>query len=117
MATVIPSPWISTVLALAAYRIVRLIGWDDWPYAVRARRWLGGRNERNRGVTVFLDDERGTYTRPVLAKFLSCPWCVGFWLSIAVYFAWLYGGRWTLYVLAPWALSAAVGLIARNWDP
>jgi hypothetical protein len=113
----IPSPWIAVVLALGTFRIVRLIGWDDWPYAVRARDWLGGRNERNRGVKVFATDERGTHTRPVLAKFLACPWCIGFWLSCLVYVLWLFVPTEVLYGLAPFALSAAVGLIAKNWDP
>lgn len=113
----IPSPWIAVVLALGTYRIVRLIGWDDWPYAVRLRHWLGGRNERNKGEKVFANDERGTYMHPTVAKFISCPWCVGFWLSVIVYLAWRFAPTETLYALAPFALSAAVGLIARNWDP
>lgn len=113
----IPSPWVAVVLALGAFRIVRIVGWDDWPYAVRLRHWLGGRNERNRGEHVFANDERGTYTRPVLAKFLSCPWCFGFHLSCVIYVLWLLFPTSTLYALAPFALSAAVGLIARNLDP
>lgn len=113
----IPTPWVAVVLALGTFRIVRLVGWDDWPYAVRLRHWLGGRNERNQGEKVIWNDERGTYTRPVLMKFLVCPWCVGFWISVGVYVAWKFEPTATLYVLAPFALSAAVGLIAKNWDP
>lgn len=114
----IPSPWVAVVLALGTFRIVRLVGWDDWPYAVRVRHWLGGRNERNRGEMVFPDyDARGTYTRPVLMKFLVCPWCQGFWLSCIVYVLWLFFPTEVLYGLAPWALSAGVGIIAKNLDP
>jgi uncharacterized protein DUF1360 len=114
---VIPSPWVGLVLALGTFRVVRLIGWDDWPYAKRLREWAGGRNERNQGEALFADDPRGTYRRPVVAKFLSCPWCVGFWVGCGVYVAWLEEPKWTLYVLAAFALNAAVGLIARNLDP
>lgn len=113
----IPSPWVGIILALAVFRLVRAVGWDDMPWLLRARYWLGGRNERNRGVKVFATDERGTYTRPVIAKFLSCPWCVGFWLSLAVYLLWIWFPTEVIYGLAPFALSAAVGLVARNWDP
>lgn len=113
----IPSPWVALVLALGTFRLVRLIGWDEWPYAVRLRHWLSGRNERNKGVRVYNDDPRGTYTRPVLAKFLGCPWCAGFWVGCGVYVAWLEEPRWTLYALAAFALNAAVGLVSKNWDP
>lgn len=111
----IPSPWIGVVLALATFRLVRFIGWDDLPWLVRARAKLTGENERNMGENLYGD--RKSYTRPVLTKFIHCPWCVGFWVGILVYVAWLEQPKWTLYVLAVFALNAAVGLVAKNLDP
>lgn len=114
----IPTPWIALVLALGTFRIVRLIGWDDWPYALRMRHWLGGRNEGNRGVQLFPQtDPRGFYTHPTMMKFLVCPWCQGFWCSCIVYALWIFVPTEVLYGLAPFALSAAVGLIASRLDP
>jgi hypothetical protein len=57
------------------------------------------------------------YGRPQIAHWLACPFCQGFWVSLAVYLAWVFEPRWTLYAVAPFAISAAVGLIARNLDP
>lgn len=111
----IPSPWVGLVLALGTFRLVRLVGWDDWPYSVRLRAWLTGENEGNRGENLYGD--RKSYTRPTLTKFIHCPWCIGFWVGCIVYVAWLEAPTWTLYVLAVFALNAAVGLVAKNWDP
>ncbi len=113
----IPSPWIGVVLALATFRCVRLIGWDEMPWLVRVRNWAGGRNERNKGEKLFVEDVRGTYLHPAVAKFLVCPWCQGAWVSLAVYLLWVWLPTETLYVAAPLALSATVGLIAKNLDP
>lgn len=116
----IPTPWVAVILVLGTYRLVRLIGWDDWPYAVRLRHWLGGRSERGTpfGEQLYPQtDPRGFYKRPMTMKFLTCPFCVGFWLGCIVYVGWLYEPTAVLYVLFPFALNGAVGLLAKNLDP
>jgi len=119
---VIPSAWPALVLALGTYRAVRLIGWDDFPPIQRIRDYLTGAvlaqvGSPNAGYTSETPAYTWTYRRPLLAKFVMCAWCVGFWVSCGVYVAWLKEPKWTLYVLAPFALSAAVGITARNLDP
>jgi hypothetical protein len=114
-ARVIPTPWVALILALGTFRLVRLVGWDDLTKNLRNR--AGGRNERNRGEPVFVDDPRGTFTRPGLIRFLVCPWCVGFWISGAMYAFWYFAPTASLYVAAPFALSAVVGLVAKHLDP
>lgn len=111
----IPSAWTGLVMALGVYRICRLIGWDDLPPVVRVRAMATGE-------TVYYDPTKGKgeirrYDRPLLEHFITCPFCLGFWLSLAAYLAWVFEPRWTLYFLAPWALAAAVGLIAKRLDP
>ncbi len=101
----IPSGLELLVLVLAAYRITRLVGWDDFPLAARARAWATG------------EGSDGTFERPVLEHFLTCPFCIGFWISLAVYGAWLSAPTPTLYAMTPFAISASVGLIAKNLDP
>lgn len=120
----IPHPWTALVLVAGAYRIVRLIGWDDFPLAVRARAWLvgaelhkAGSTNSRLGLTSEHTENVWVFKRPLLEHFLGCPFCQGFWVSCAVYVAWLDQPRWTLYGLAPFALSGAVGLIAKNLDP
>lgn len=111
----IPSPWVAVVLALGVYRICRLIGWDDFPPVRKIRARLTG--ERTRVNPVESRDPIVTYDRPTLEHFLTCPFCLGFWLSVVAYDLWWFEPTWTVRALAPWALSGAVGLIAKNLDP
>lgn len=120
----IPGPWVAVLLVLAAFRLVRLIGWDDLPIIERARGRLTLQTLRH-DMTKDRDRPIVTYRRPVLAHFLGCAFCQGFWTSAAVYLAWILAGHpgaahthsALFYALMPFALSSAVGLIARNLDP
>lgn len=119
----IPSPWVALVLALGVYRLVRLIGWDDFPPVERARDWLvgaklvtTGTQAQVAGLTGEPPDLVWVYDRPLLNHFLHCPFCQGFWVSVAAYIAWAFEPYWTVTVLAAFALSGAVGLIAKNLD-
>lgn len=102
------------VLGIVVHRAWRILAADEMPWLVRARRWLlGGPTHPIPG------NPRIThYRRPILAKWLECPWCCGAWLSalaVAVdpsrpssaaglVFYWL-------------ATSSICGLIVRNLDP
>lgn len=120
----IPSPWVSLVLALGTLRVVRICGWDTFPPIVRVRGWLlgttvsrtGSQNSVN-GLTSEQVTATVTYRRPVLAELLECAFCQGWWWSVAAYVAWRLEPSWTVAVLAPFALSMAVGLAARWLDP
>ena len=48
--------------------------------------------------------------------FLTCPWCLGFWVSVALWLAWLEWPRATLVAVTPFAISAVVGLVVKNLD-
>lgn len=123
----LPSPWVGVVLAFAAYRLLRLAGWDDWPPILRVRRWvigehwvpgdpeaveLPGKTPSSEAAEV-----RPAYRRPTLAHMIHCPFCMGFWVSVGVLVAWWVFPTEALYGLAPFALSGAIGLMAKNWDP
>lgn len=120
----IPAPLILLVLALAAYRLTRVIGWDDFPPIERARARLTGQKKHVSGSSnaqANLTDETPTVTwswkRPLLAHFLACAFCQGFWTSSIVYGIWVAVGHWALYAFVPLAISGAVGLLAKNLDP
>jgi Protein of unknown function (DUF1360) len=51
--------------------------------------------------------KRGTYW----TDFLTCPFCAGFWISLAWWGAWQLSPHWTLVVSVPLAVSAVVGLL------
>jgi hypothetical protein len=59
---------------------------------------------------------RPAYSRPLLAHLVHCPFCLGWWVSLVAYVAWLALPTATLYLAAPFALSGAVGIIAKNLD-
>lgn len=114
----IPHPWVGVVLALAAFRATRLLGWDDLLPIARARKWALGESVHARSRPAGADDVYiYSYRWPVLAELVHCPFCLGFWVSLVTYLAWVFEPRWTLYACVPLALSAAVGLLAKNLDP
>lgn len=102
------------VLALAVFRLCRLLGWEDFPPVERLRGWVTGEH-LSRGQ--FVDGNHFVYRRPVLKHWLGCAYCLGFWLSCGVYVLWLMCPVVALYGLFPFALSALVGIVARVLDP
>lgn len=73
-----------TVIALAAYRVWQFIGEDLLMKQIRLK--LG-----RRGV-----------------EFVTCPWCLGFWVCVAWVLAFWADAR-AIWVAVPFALSSVVG--------
>lgn len=103
----VPDWYVFILLALAAYRTWRLLAEDDIL-------------DRPRNALLRLDphwQKEGDYTgdgyRERLGTFLSCPWCLGFWLVLAWWGAWQAWPHGTTVVAVPMALSALVPLIER----
>jgi hypothetical protein len=100
----VPPAYEFVLLALASFRLTRLIAWDTWPPVSRARIWLLYRPE-------------GGLRSDALDELFACPFCLGFWISLAFYLAWLFFPTATLAVSIVLALSAIVGLVAKTLDP
>lgn len=96
----VPSWWQFTLLALAAFRVTRLIGWDTITETWRKRMVKGNRRRHKYAL-----------------KLLTCAWCIGLWVSLAWWAAWLPWPHATLLLATPWAISSVVGLVAKNLDP
>ena len=92
---VIPAPWEFALLALAVFRVWKLIG-DD-AVLDRPRDWLLTR----------LGDRWGDWAN----YFITCPWCAGAWIVLAWWLAWLAFPYEAVVVAVPFALSAAVGYL------
>jgi hypothetical protein len=101
----IPDWWVSLLIALAAFRTFRLIGYDTILDPVRNK--VIKREQAH--------DPEGKYRRE-LDIFMHCPWCLGFWITAAWWLSWLAWPHFTTVVAVPWALSAFVGLVAKNLD-
>lgn len=98
-----PDWWEFLLMALAAYRTFRLIAWDT--IADRPRAWVLGRvKKRGRDANYWY-------------LFVTCPFCAGFWISLAWVCAFWLAPYWTTVVAVPWAVSAFVALVATNVDP
>lgn len=82
-------------LALASWRIWRIIAVDDITEPIRSRvMWRGGRRWGR------------------LMDGLMCAWCLGFWISGAMSAAYVFGAglSWWLFPVGWLAVSAGVGI-------
>lgn len=106
----IPDWWVFTLLGLAAYRTWRIVAVDDiteWPrrWVLRLpRKWKHG-------------DKIPEKYREKWALFFLCPWCAGFWISLAWWGAWQEWPHGTVVVAVPLAISAVVGFQRSKLDP
>lgn len=87
----IPSFLGLTLLSLAAYRTWKLIGEDT--ILDRPRNWAVKRG--------------GEYVK----LFLECPWCAGFWVSLAWWGLWQLWPHAVLVAAGVMAISAIVGIL------
>ena len=85
-----PSPYEAVLLALAAWRVWHLIALDD--ITDRPRRYI-------------------TDGRDKLLDFIECPFCMGFWISLAWATAFAVDDDVTVWVALPFALNAGVVLV------
>jgi len=114
----VPSWYGAALLALAAFRITRLVGWDDFP-PIRNLRWRLLKTTVDRTLTQQEAAANGRYRhgRETLGKFIECPYCLGFWVGLAMFLLWQLWPVGTLVVAFPFALNAVVGTWARMLDP
>lgn len=127
--TSLPSPnwWQFALLALAAFRVYRLIARDTITEPVREA--ITYRDDREvalgdeladklkeRGIEVVGDDRPTKGWRVYLSTLIRCPWCAGFYVSVAWWASWSEWPRPTLFAAVPWAVSAVVAMLAKNLD-
>lgn len=95
------------ILILGAYRLWMLIAKDAvtqrWRVRILGYDDTGSRN-------------RWPHPHKRLAEMVHCPWCLGFWASLAcvvAYYQWPSATRW---VLLPFAVNASLALISVCFD-
>jgi hypothetical protein len=94
-----PSWWEFVLLALAAYRTWKLIAEDT--ILDRPRNWT-----IKQAFKIW-----GPKGKDYLETLLECPWCAGFWVSLAWWGAWQAWPHGTLVAAGAMALSAVVGIL------
>lgn len=98
----VPSWYEIALLSLAAWRIFQLIAFDsilDQPRRYVTR--LGKKWEKEGDV---IPKEY----REKWALFLTCPYCLGFWIGLAWWGAWQVWPHGTIVAAVPWIISAGV---------
>lgn len=59
---------------------------------------------------------RPGYRRPTLAHLVHCPFCLGWWVTLACWGSFELWHHWALVALSPFALAGAVGLVGKDLD-
>lgn len=98
------------VQAAAAYRVTRLLQQDELPPLPALRQRLNQAAANNDPSTT-----KGKIKDELLYMF-ECPWCLGFWVSVAVLAADAVAPRLWRPLATALALSAAVGLARTKLD-
>jgi hypothetical protein len=100
--------------AAAAYRITRLLQEDQLPPLPRLRERMNDRLVAD--FDAVNSGEPGATLRAELIYMVNCPWCLGFWVSVAVLLADAIAPRLWRPLATALALSAAVGLARTKLD-
>jgi hypothetical protein len=120
----INNPWLVAVNVLAAFRITRLVVADAFPFGPLRLRISDWANERWAPLHAPLEAQGGgKYARALmaydgtapLAYLVTCPWCVGLYVTVVVGLL-ASTGTWWMYPAAVLATSAAIGLLATLTD-
>jgi len=117
---VLSNPIFAIILALAIYSITRLISIDSFPPIERARLWFYDRfphdgysttNRPKRGEWVPIGRLYQVNIGTWQGELISCPWCLGWWVSLATSVAFLFWPTTVLAICVPFALRVIPGII------
>lgn len=100
-------------MALAAYRLWRIIGQDDWPPSRWLRKQLAIRDPATEGREP--TGLRETFWAEIRTM-IECPWCLGFWSSVVVVTITAQITNVPQPILQALACSCITGLIGTNLD-
>lgn len=104
-------PWVFLVVSLAAFRITRFVVFDSL---------IGGnldsQSKFSRWLDVFAYDSEGnnrTLIRGKIGDLLTCPYCVGAWVSLGVVAVWFYGSDPVRWGVTVWAVAGLQALLSK----
>lgn len=103
-------PWAFAVAALAAYRLTRFLVFDS---LVGSHLDSGSAWSRRLDVLAYTSDGKDrSFLRGKLGDLLTCPYCVGFWVSLACWAGAWWGGRPVQYVLIVFAVAGVQAMLS-----
>lgn len=94
------------LIGLAAWRVSALVSYERGPFDVflRFRRRLGFAHGDN--------GEPIAWPETLLAKLISCPWCIGIWAAAGFWAIWEYVSEPAVIIVA----AAAVVVAVERWN-
>jgi Protein of unknown function (DUF1360) len=120
--SIISTPVYALIFALAVYSITRLISVDSFPPIERARNWFYDRfpydgyvteKRPKRGTFVVVGRNYHVNVGTWAGELISCPWCLGWWVSLGMSLSFLFWPMMTLAVCFPFAFRVIPGIISR----
>lgn len=108
------NPFRLLLAILACYRLARLVAIDDGPGFVfaRLRLWAKDREWKERKMNLVAPmDSRWFGPWASLASGLECPFCVGIWLSLALFPLVIRPSRWGDLALTLLAISGGQAIL------
>lgn len=115
--------WNLLILALGIYSITRLITKDsiidrqrEWFYNKFPHEGFTTRIRPTRGEFIVTGDHYYVTVGHKLGEVVHCPWCMGFWVSGAVFLAFWAWPVTTVFLLVPMALRVIPGMIESVID-
>lgn len=110
-----PSLAIVVVLGFAAFRVTRVATADSitqpWRELLYRFAWDADHPVVNHGLGIVEPAPRAGW-RTWFYELMTCPWCLGVWVSIGVYTLWRWGGDVGLAVVAVAGVAGVQGFIA-----
>lgn len=114
------------IVALSAYRLQRVVTSDTWPPSEWFRSRLAARVDstalafktayENSDEPGILRLARANKRARNLHDFFTCPWCLGFWITVAVVLEHHHVAGLPLVVHVVFAASTLVGLLGSRDD-
>jgi hypothetical protein len=113
------------IMAMGSYSITRLFVTDSFPLFEIPRQWLFKRFPPDGHASTDRPPDRVEYKRTsnniyvvtkghFIGELISCPWCIGWWVSLAVTISFALIPSVTILILIPFALRAFVGGYANT---
>lgn len=113
------------ILSFGSYSITRLIVTDDFALFSVPRNWIKKHFPPEDWAMDTKPPDRVQYRRVSngvyvvtkghwLGELISCPWCAGFWVSLALWIFFLIWPTLIIGLLVPFALRAFVGGYANR---
>lgn len=115
--------WNLLILALGIYSVTRLISKDsiidrqrEWFYNKFPHEGFQTRIRPTRGEFIVTGDHYYVTVGHKLGEVVHCPWCMGFWVSGALFLAFWAWPVATIFLLVPMALRVIPGMIESVID-